>query len=547
MFQSNPRNEDNVNRLITETCNSAVLDCGATKTVAGNVWYEHYYNNLSDKDKSKVKVEKTNTFYRFGDGKRVGSLKNVVLPALIGKNEVSINVDIVDENIPLLLSKQSMKNAGMKIDFSTDTVNVFNQNMKLSLTESGHYAIPLTIPGQVMQKIDNNVKQHFTLTLLNCIDDHQKAKKLHSQFAHPSCDKLLKLVNSAGKEWAENENLKKEIKLVSEQCSTCAVFKRPPLRPVVGLPMGSTFNECVAMDLKFFDDKIILHMIDHVTRLSSACRVSSKNPEVIVKSILKNWIAVYGSLLKFLSDNGGEFANEQFIDLCEQMNITVKTTGAESPWSNGLVERHNLVISEMLNKVIHDTGCDFDLALAWCVNAKNSLQNVHGYSSFQLSLGQNPRLPTVLSNRHPAYDSSFSSKFIRDNLNALHCAREASIESQRSERIARALSHNIRTSNDVKYSCGDSVYYKRDKARQWKGPEIVIGQDGQQVLVKPGSSYVRVHPCRLMLKGIHPQLTKAIVSDISKESNPSSYADNDISHESDDENDDSVLRENDTY
>ena len=28
----------------------------------------------------------------------------------------------------------------------------------------------------------------------------------------------------------------------------------------------------------------------------------------------------------------------------------------------------------------------------------------------------------------------------------------------------------------------------------------VIGQDGQQVLVKHGESYVKVHPCRLLLE-----------------------------------------------
>ena len=28
----------------------------------------------------------------------------------------------------------------------------------------------------------------------------------------------------------------------------------------------------------------------------------------------------------------------------------------------------------------------------------------------------------------------------------------------------------------------------------------VIGQDGQQVLVKHGGSYVRVHPCHLLLE-----------------------------------------------
>ena len=35
--------------------------------------------------------------------------------------------------------------------------------------------------------------------------------------------------------------------------------------------------------------------------------------------------------------------------------------------------------------------------------------------------------------------------------------------------------------------------------KRWKGPRKVPGQDGQQVLVKYGRYYVRVHPSRLSL------------------------------------------------
>ena len=58
------------------------------------------------------------------------------------------------------------------------------------------------------------------------------------------------------------------------------------------------------------------------------------------------------------------------------MNINVKTTDAESPWSNGLCERHNQVLGQMLEKTLADTNCSLDIAVAWCINAKNSLQNV---------------------------------------------------------------------------------------------------------------------------------------------------------------------------
>ena len=91
------------------------------------------------------------------------------------------------------------------------------------------------------------------------------------------------------------------------------------------------------------------------------------------------------------------------------------------------------------------------------------------------------------------------SKIVSSNLDATHRAREAFIASKNSEKIRRALSHNIRTSSDVKYITGDSVYYDRMDSREWHGPAKVLGQDDQQVLIKNGSTYIRVHPCRLQL------------------------------------------------
>ena len=207
-----------------------------------------------------------------------------------------------------------------------------------------------------------------------------------------------------------------------KNCQTCKLYKKPPPTPVVGLPLATDFQQTMAMDLKFYHGRIILHLIDHVTHLSVAVQVPSKHPKAILNAILRNWISIYGSASQFLTDNGGEFVNDDFLKLCEEFNIKVKTTGAKAPWSNGLVEHHNLVLSEMLNKVLDDTKCPFDIALQWCVNAKNSLHNAHDFSPYQLALGQNPRLLVLLSDKPPALESNSSSEIIRQNLNALHCA-----------------------------------------------------------------------------------------------------------------------------
>ena len=98
--------------------------------------------------------------------------------------------------------------------------------------------------------------------------------------------------------------------------------------------MATSFQECIAMDLKFYKGRILLHLIDHATRLSVSSFLKSKEPEVIRKAIFKSWIQIYSATETFLTDNDKEFANSKFIDMAESMNITVKVTAAESPFSN---------------------------------------------------------------------------------------------------------------------------------------------------------------------------------------------------------------------
>ena len=114
-------------------------------------------------------------------------------------------------------------------------------------------------------------------------------------------------------------------------------------------------------------------MIDHATRFSSACVIPNKRHDVVTESVFIHWIALFGAPKKILSANGSEFNNQVFHELGELLNIEVKTTGAESPWSNGITEQHNGIIGNMVDKILHDQNCSVELPLAWAVSAKNSL------------------------------------------------------------------------------------------------------------------------------------------------------------------------------
>ena len=417
-----------------------------------------------------------------------------------------------------------MEKTNTNIDLKRQEVTMLDQKVPMFISSSGHYCIPLTKEKRAI--CQNNT--HATLIFNNPgKTKKQIAEKLHSSFSHPSAHKLKALVNSSGH--YKDKELIKEIENISKNCTICKEFRRPPRRPVVGLPLATNFNECLQLDLKFIENKPILHMIDHATRLSSCTLLNSKSAEEVFKGLMTFWLALYGSPQKMMSDNGGEFSNHLIRELSEKFDITVHTTAAESPWANGLTERHNRTLGEMIRKTMRETNCSLPIAIAWCTNAKNSLQNVNGYSPYQLVYGRNPNLPDLFNCKPTSYSDSTESKLIAEVLSAKKAAREAFIKAESDEKLKRALQHNNRSSNDIKFVTGDKVYYYRNNSHQWKGPATVLGQDGQSVLLNHGGYLIRCHPCRLSLVGNTTTIPKPKAT---FPSNPLTLANNNSSDDS---------------
>ena len=156
------------------------------------------------------------------------------------------------------------------------------------------------------------------------------ATKLHNQFGHPSYDKLCKFLTNVG---VKNGQFFDILQDFSAKCDVCLKYKRKNPRPVVGLSSAKEFNDVIAMDLKPLNNIHILHSIDSSTRYSNAVVIRSKHKDVIVKNILQHWTTFSGAQNKTLSDNGGEFNNQELQDMSENLNIEIMTMAAESPWS----------------------------------------------------------------------------------------------------------------------------------------------------------------------------------------------------------------------
>ena len=114
-----------------------------------------------------------------------------------------------------------------------------------------------------------------------------------------------------------------------------------------------------------------LHIIDEFSRFSQAGIGRSKKTSEIIEVLSQKWISVYGCSSLIFSDNGGEFCSKEFEDWTQNFNIEHKTSAAYSPFSNGIVERHNAVISLMMLKLVEEfPNTKVDTILSWACSAK---------------------------------------------------------------------------------------------------------------------------------------------------------------------------------
>ena len=299
-----------------------VLDSGCNKTVSGHEWVESYLDTLDEEEIKEVKVEESKARFKFGNGNVYESLGKVTIPATLGSTKVLLSTDVVDTEIPLLLSKTAMKKAKTKIDLENDCVTMFGKRVRLLHTsKGGHYCISLNKKVDVKYGVDEEVKVYFVdikrIKKLPSAEKKKIATKVHKQFCHCSGKKLRKLFVDAGVSDAEMLKLVEEVR---STCDLCEKYGSTPPKLVVTMSVAKSFNENIAMDLKDIGSEHVLHLIDHLTRFSAACIVPCKKKEVIVAAILKIWITVFGCPGKILSDNGGEFSNDDFREMGEKLN-----------------------------------------------------------------------------------------------------------------------------------------------------------------------------------------------------------------------------------
>ena len=186
-------NTEEVCRLGVDARNCAVLDSACSSTVCGTNLINNYIQSLDKNDRQKVVQTKGRRVFRFGGGTCLQSKGEYSLPVVIAGKEATVNTDVVESDIPLLLSRTAMKKAAVKMDLENDTATIMGKEVALNLTTSGHYCIPIDKSEEV--SVENVCA--VNLEILSKQDRIKTLLKLHRQFAHPPKNRLIALLKDA--------------------------------------------------------------------------------------------------------------------------------------------------------------------------------------------------------------------------------------------------------------------------------------------------------------------------------------------------------------
>ncbi len=193
----------------------------------------------------------------------------------------------------------------------------------------------------------------------------------------------------------------------------------------------------------------------------------------VAHAIVSHLICPYTTPRVLLSDNGTEFKNQILADICSQYNVKQTFITAHHPASNGLVERTNRKVREILRHLaghLHETWEDWLSQVAASING--SINSSTGKTPNYIIFGYDKRLPydVLLKSPSPLYNHENYSKLQLHSFQTIHASVREKLKAAREEMTQRQHLHATPIILDV----GDSVM-KRSPERSCKlSPKFTV-------------------------------------------------------------------------
>ena len=144
-------------------------------------------------------------------------------------------------------------------------------------------------------------------------------------------------------------------------------------------------------------NRYILVFTDHFTKWVEAFAIPRQDAQTVAEYFVREIVARHGAPEKILTDRGKAFIGEFMTEVTNKLSVTQLKTTAYHPQTNGLTERFNKTLADMLSMFVSSHQKDWDQFLPFVLFAyRTSVHSTTGETPFFLMHGRDARLPVDL-------------------------------------------------------------------------------------------------------------------------------------------------------
>src|SRR6266481_841389 len=141
-------------------------------------------------------------------------------------------------------------------------------------------------------------------------------------------------------------------------------------------------------------NKYIVVVTDYLTRWPEAFAVENIQAPVIARLLVEEIMCRYGAPYQLLSDRGTNFMSQLVSETCKIINTRKLNTSSYHPQTNGLCERFNKTLADILSMYVNQRHNDWDVFIPFALWAyRTAVQTTTNETPFYLMYGRDPNLP----------------------------------------------------------------------------------------------------------------------------------------------------------
>jgi transposase InsO family protein len=141
-------------------------------------------------------------------------------------------------------------------------------------------------------------------------------------------------------------------------------------------------------------NKYILVLGDYFTKWTEAYAIQNMEAATVARMFVNEFVARFGAPDSLHTDQGRNFDSTLLKEVCRLLGVENIRTTPYHPQSDGLVERFNRTLLNMLSIIATEKENDWDLQLPTAMFAyRTSVHETTTATSFSLMFGHEARLP----------------------------------------------------------------------------------------------------------------------------------------------------------